>query len=214
MQVHINSFVKRQTSNSSYSHFEDVNSDDNWELLGSLIEDNFDQAKEGYRKEVLLVPIPPHPFSLPGGQYCFYSGVVQLKDGELLGGRFESRKEGETPRKHITSGCSSKLSHNGNLVTVGGKIPAKSVQIVLYSSTVLAEDGDNELPPEEGNWEVISINASSTEGEMPINPNTLMHNHFGSDGGTDTKLSDSEFVAMLKTSFEYWKDKVMAAEPN
>ena len=214
MQIHINSFVKRQTSNSSYSHFEDLNSDDNWELLGSLIEDNFDQAKEGYRKEVLLVPIPPHPFSLPGGQYCFYSGVVQLKDGELLGGRFESRKEGETPRKHITSGCSSKLSHNGNLVTVGGKIPAKSVQIVLYSSTVLAEDGDNELPPEEGNWEVISINASSTEGEMPINPNTLMHNHFGSDGGTDTKLSDSEFVAMLKTSFEYWKDKVMAAEPN
>ena len=214
MQVHINSFVKRQTSKSSYSHFEDVDSDDNWELLGSLIEDNFDQAKEGYRKEVLLVPIPPHPFSLPGGQYCFYSGVVQLKDGELLGGRFESRKEGETPRKHITSGCSSKLSHNGNLVTVGGKIPAKSVQIVLYSSTVLAEDGDNELPPEEGNWEVISINASSTEGEMPINPNTLMHNHFGSDGGTDTKLSDSEFVAMLKTSFEYWKDKVMAAEPN
>jgi len=208
MQIHINSFVKRQTSNSSYSHFEDVNSDDNWELLGSLIEDNFDQAKEGYRKEVLLVPIPPHPFSLPGGQYCFYSGVVQLKDGELLGGRFESRKEGETPRKHITSGCSSKFG------VLGEKIPAKSVQIVLYSSTVLAEDGDNELPPEEGNWEVISINASSTEGEMPINPNTLMHNHFGSDGGTDTKLSDSEFVAMLKTSFEYWKDKVMAAEPN
>ena len=213
MQIHINSFVKRQTSNSSYSHFEDVNSDDNWELLGSLIEDNFDQAKEGYRKEVLLVPIPSNS-RFPTGQYCFYSGVVQLKDGELLGGCFESRKEGETPRKHITSGCSSKLSHNGNLVTVGGKIPAKSVQIVLYSSTVLAEDGDNELPPEEGNWEVISINASSTEGEMPINPNTLMHNHFGSDGGTDTKLSDSEFVAMLKTSFEYWKDKVMAAEPN
>jgi hypothetical protein len=206
MQIHINSFVKRQTSNSSYSHFEDVNSDDNWELLGNLIEDNFDQAKEGYRKEVLLVPIPSNS-RFPAGRYCFYSGVVKLKDGELLGGRFESRKEGETPRKHITSGCSSKLSH-------GGKIPAKSVQIVLYSSTVLAEDDDNELPPEEGNWEVISINASSTEGEMPINPNTLMHNHFGSDGGTDTKLSDSEFITMLKTSFEYWKDKVMATEPN
>jgi|TARA_Y100000310_G_C20570388_1_gene757695 hypothetical protein len=208
MQIHINSFVKRQTSNSSYSHFEDVNKDDeNWELLGSLIEANFDKAKEGYRKEVLLVPVPSNSSGDCGRseavlEHCFYSGVAQLEDGEMFGGRFESRKEGETPRQHITA------------IRGDSKIPAKSVQIVLYSSTVLAEDGDNELPPEEGNWEVISINASPTEGEMPINPNTLMHNHFGSDGGTDTKLSDSEFVAMLKTSFEYWKDKVMAAEPN
>jgi hypothetical protein len=172
MQIHINSFVKRQTSNSSYSHFEDVNKDDeNWELLGSLIEANFDKAKEGYRKEVLLVPVPSNSSGDCGRseavlEHCFYSGVAQLEDGEMFGGRFESRKEGETPRQHIT-----------------------------------AIRGD-------------SINASPTEGEMPINPNTLMHNHFGSDGGTDTKLSDSEFVAMLKTSFEYWKDKVMAAEPN
>ena len=83
---------------------------------------------------------------------------------------------------------------------------------MLYASDVLADDGDNELPPEEGNWEIISINASPSEDEVPINPMTLMHNHFGSDGGTDTNLSDKEFVKMLSEGFEFWKDKAMIAE--
>ena len=65
--------------------------------------------------------------------------------------------------------------------------------------------------PEEGNWEIISINASPIEGSSgtPITPETLMYNHFGGDGGTDTKLSDKEFVKMLRDSFEFWKDKVL-----
>jgi len=39
----------------------------------------------------------------------------------------------------------------------------------------------------------------------------LMHNHFGSDGGTRTNLSDEQFVAMLKDSFIFWSDKALAA---
>jgi len=38
---------------------------------------------------------------------------------------------------------------------------------------------------------------------------TLMHNHFGSDGGTDTKMSDSDFAAAMEVSFNYWKNKGM-----
>ena len=60
-----------------------------------------------------------------------------------------------------------------------------------------------------GNWEVVSINANPFDEQMPIDPNVLMHNHFGSEGGTDTNLSDEDFVAMLRTSFEFWKDKAM-----
>ena len=48
--------------------------------------------------------------------------------------------------------------------------------------------------------------------EVPINPMTLMHNHFGSDGGTDTHLSDKDFVIMLREGFEFWKDKAMIEE--
>jgi hypothetical protein len=84
---------------------------------------------------------------------------------------------------------------------------------VLYASTVLKEDtsvnpdGSNELPPIQGNWECVSLNASPVEGEMPINPMTHMHNHFGSSGGSATNMTDAEFVALLRQSFEFWKDK-------
>ena len=81
--------------------------------------------------------------------------------------------------------------------------------MVLYSSTVLAEDGENELPAEEGNWEMISLNSSPVVGEMPINPMVLMHNHFGSDGGTATGLSAEEFEAQMRQSFLFWRDKAM-----
>ena len=104
------------------------------------------------------------------------------------------RREGESPRKVITA-------------VNGRKTPAVKVEIVLYASSVLAEEKDNTLPPEDGNWEIISINASPCSGEMPINPIVLMHNHFGSDGGTATGLSNDEFVTMLEESFNYWKNK-------
>ena len=76
---------------------------------------------------------------------------------------------------------------------------------------VLAEDGDNELPAKEGNFEIISINASPSALE-PINPDCLMANHFGADGGTNTQMSDASFVAALRESFEFWQDKAMCAD--
>ena len=87
---------------------------------------------------------------------------------------------------------------------------AATVDVVLYNSMVLAEDGDNELPGIPDNWEVISINASPELEATPIHPSVLMHNHFGSDGSTKTNLSDKEFVAMLRESFVYWSDKALA----
>ena len=82
-------------------------------------------------------------------------------------GSFEARRKGEKPRKTVS-------------VVGGSKLPAKSVDIVLYNTTVLAEDGDNELPlSEDDSWEVISINASPDAQRLRINPMTLMYNHFG-----------------------------------
>jgi hypothetical protein len=185
MKIIANSFVTRQTPESSFSHY-----DGDFESLARLTEENiFENRQQGYRDGVVLVDVPSNGF---------YSGIVQLRSGDQIKGEFSPRRDGEDPRKHI--------------VTEGEKLPAKSVQIVLYASAVLAEKEDNELPPEEGNWEIISINASPSEDEVPINPMTLMHNHFGSDGGTDTNLSDKEFVKILSEGFEFWKDKAMIAE--
>lgn len=191
MKVHVNSFVKRQTPESEFSHWEGPpDCEDVWENLRSAIElmvENDIGVEPGYRDGVILVHCNPQHF---------FSGVVQLQAGDKLVGEFKARRDGETPRKSVG-------------VVGAKKLPAKSAFVVLYSSAVLAEGEDNELPPEEGNWEIISINASPCEGEMPISPMVLLHNHFGSDGGTDTNLSDAELVAMLRESFLFWKDKAM-----
>ncbi len=182
----INKFVKRQTKDSEYSYY-----DGPFEKVRRLVEDAFvEHQTPGYRDGVVLVSVPV---------WGFYSGVITLQHGDKLSGTFDSRRKGESPRKSIQA-------------RDGDKLPAKRVDVVLYSSVVLSGDSDNDLPPVEGNWEIISINASPEEEEMPINPDVLMHNHFGSDGGTATGLSDSEFVSMLQKSFVYWKDKAMASK--
>ena len=181
-KIHINSFAKRQTSGSRFSHFE--GSDD--ELI-DRVDRCFTMMRAGYRDGVVLVPVAPDGF---------FSGIITLSEGDELIGKYEPRREGEVPRKFMG--------------TSGSKQPAQSVEVVLYASSVLAENGDNELLPLSDSWEIISINASpTTDVKIPINPNVLMHNHFGSDGGTATGMTDSEFVTLLREGFEYWKDKAM-----
>ena len=182
MQIAVNSFVKRQTGSSRFSHF-----DGTWEELKHLVIDSWEEAKLGYRQGVILVRVSPAGF---------FSSIVKLNDGDKLVGDFTPRRTGESPRKTLTT-------------TSRNKTPATHVDVVLYNSTVLAEDGDNELPAEEENWEIISINASCGMGDTPIHPMVLMHNHFGSDGGTQTQLTDSDFVDTLRHSFHFWNDKAM-----
>jgi hypothetical protein len=182
MQFHANTFVQRQTLDSRFSYSEQSL----YQIL-SEVEANFHRAEEGYREGVMLVPLDPAPL---------WSGVTVLTEGQKLQGEFKARRDGETPRKVVEA--------------VGAmKMPAVSGFAVMYASTVLAEDGSNELPPEEGNWECISLNASPVEGDMPIDPITLMHNHFGSDGGSDTGMSAEKFEAQMRVSFQFWKDKAM-----
>ena len=83
---------------------------------------------------------------------------------------------------------------------------AKLVEIVCYSHDVLAENGDAET---DADWEIISLNGYPTHEAAPIDPMTLMHNHFGSDGGTATNMSAEEFEKQMRESFLYWRDKGM-----
>ena len=186
MQIVVNDFVKRQNWDSRFSYFQGT-----WSQLIKLVEENWEDAKPGYRTGVLLVPVPSHG---PWGP--FYSSIVQLTEGDKLMGEFAKRRESEPPRKTLTT-------------TSRVKLPAASVDIVLYSSKTLAEGNDNQLPAKDGNWEIISINAAITKGDTPIHPMVLMHNHFGSKGGTQTNLTDSDFVDMLHHSFDFWRDKAM-----
>lgn len=181
MEIAFNNFVRRQTADSSFSHW--TISD---EVLLNRVKCEFSKAKPGYRDGVILVPVDPDGF---------FSSVIQLKAGDKLEGEFKARREGEDPRK--------------TLYAKGNKMPARMVDVVLYSKDVLADNSENSTSAD---WEIVSINASPEErwrGELPIQPDTLIANHFQLSGGTATNMTDSEFVAALKTSVLYWKDKAM-----
>ena len=147
--------------------------------------DNFHRAVKGYRDGVLLVPINPSKFTCP---------VVQLKGGEYLFGKFESRIPTEDPRKKIS-------------VLGGTPLPALSVDVVLYSTKVLAEDGEDY--DHSADYEVVTILAKPCIGEQPMPPETLMANHFKISGGTATNMNPEEFEKALKESFLFWKDKAL-----
>jgi hypothetical protein len=181
--VVVNPFVTRQTKGSRFSH-----ADRSWDALVSEAEAKLSSARPGYREGVILVDIDPSGV---------WSGVTVLQEGDAIVGTYEARRPGETPRQSFRS-------------ATGTKSPAVSAFLVLYRSDVLAEDGSNTLPPTTENWEIVSLNAAPVPGDMPIDPWVLMHNHFGSDGGTATNMTPEQFEAALRTSFTYWKDKVMA----
>lgn len=187
MKVAINSFVRRQTEASPFTHFEGTD-----EKLIKMVEKALAAGKfnPGYRGGVVLVEVNP---------MSFYTGIVILKDGDKLVGEFKARIPGEEPRQSIHV----KHPYAG---PAREKQQARRVEVVLYSHDVLAEDGDAETDAE---WEIISINGHPTEELSPIEPFTLMHNHFGSDGGTDTNLTPEQFEEKMRESFIYWKDKGM-----
>lgn len=178
MKIHITGFVRRQTPQSRYSHWTISDSE-----LIDRVERNLDKAHPGYREGVVLVPVEPDGF---------FSTERVLTTGDTLHGEYVARRDGEEPRK--------------GTFTTGDKSPAQTVWIVLYSHAVLAEKNENET---DADWEIVSVNASpSNDSEpAPMPPETLMANHFELSGGTATRMTDSQFVAALRKSVLYWKDK-------
>jgi len=189
-EICLNKFVGRQTSASPYTHFIGSDAD----LIRIVTEAmKSDCITPGYRDGVVLVSVPVEGF---------YTGLVTLKDGDKLVGHFESRTAGEQPRKTVFVNRDAEMLNAEN--PNPRKVQARLVQVVCYSHEVLLEDGDNDS---DCPWEIVSINGYPTVYEAPIEPNTLMHNHFGSDGGTATGMTPEMFEKALRESFQYWKNK-------
>jgi len=187
LDVGFNKFVRRQTPDSKFSHW--TFSDE--EML-KRIHDAWVQRTPGYRPDVVLVPVDPTGF---------FTGVVVLNEGDNLRGSFMPRQKGEAPRKTF---CLDTRDRDGKAGSPRHrKAPAVSVEIVLYSREALAEDGETA----EFDWNIISVNANPVEGKMPIEPFTLMSNHFHDSGGTQTGMTNDEFVEALRDAYFFWKDK-------
>lgn len=181
--IGISEFVRRQDEESRFSYCSLSDKNLLW-----LISDNLDTKRSKYRPDVLGIIVPPQGF---------YSGIVEMKDGDELAGVFAPRKEGEEPRTQIG-------------VVGRKKMPAKFVEIILYSRKALAEGNENSLNVDH---EIISINASPIKSkDIPLRPMTLVSNYFQLSGGTATGMDEKEFIAELKNSMEFWKNKGMAAD--
>jgi hypothetical protein len=200
--IGVNEFVRRQTEASEFTHFEA-----SLEVAANLAREFFDEAKPGYKEGVCLVPVPPEGF---------YTGVVELVEGDVLVGKYRARRPGEEPRKttQVVRGRESKLRRLlrklFGIKKASPKQACVAVDVVLYRKDVLDENNEATTDCE---WEIVSINGRLTVEDQPIHPNTLIANHFGLDGGTLTGMSPEEFEAALKVSVLYWKNKATLATP-
>lgn len=181
-------FVRRQTKWSPHSYTDLPD-----EEVLRRVQAHFAEALPGYRPDVLKVPVEPDGF---------YSSTVTLKYGDSLRGQYTPRADGEMCRKGVQ-------------VVGGDKTPAKYVEIILYSHAALQEDGGAST---DADWEIISINASACAGPEPIPMEALLYNYFhedsSGDGGTAMPgTTPEQFVALLRESFMFWRDRARAAGP-
>lgn len=183
-KIEFNTFLDRQRDpNCRFTHWTIPD-----EEVLSRLNAQWDQQKPGYRPDVILVSITPDGFFCP---------VRELEPGDILRGTYEARREGEKPRKTLFYDCPTSPAE--------AKSPAVSVDVVLYSKAALAEDGQNI----EGDWSIVAVNANPTEEEAPMDPNTMMANHFHDDGGTQTGMSAEEFEEALRKSYFHWRGKAL-----
>jgi hypothetical protein len=174
--IALDPFVLRQTAESKYSHFAGT-----WDELLERARIGFSEASPGYRDGVILVPSMTDDF---------FSGVVEVTPETVLRAEFSARRRGEEPYISV--------------VAVGGrKLPAATVELVLYRRDVLLED-DPETPVE-ADWHLVSINARPTEGPEPLTPQAMARNFLALAGGSKAEYSAEEFAR----SIIYWSTRAM-----
>jgi hypothetical protein len=189
--IGVNDFVRRQTPESEFTHYDDggKNADaaQAWEKVVALAVEHFAARKPSYRDGVCVVPVPPEGF---------FTGVVDLQEGDELVGAYKARRPGEEPRKAV------------RVRKDLGKQRCVAVEIILYSRETLEGEGEECTGCD---WDIISVNGRITETEQPIHPETLIANHFELDGGTATGKSPEEFEQALRESVVYWKSRALLA---
>lgn len=173
-------FVKRQTPESGYSHF-----DGSWteleDLVESILDSNSEAIKPGYRDGVLLV-------EFYGSYPRFRSAIVDLNEESNLTANYAPRRLGEDPFIRVSAKAK--------------KQRAKHASVVLYRHDVLAENNERQTDAE---WEIVAIKARVTEEEEPMDPYTMARNFLHLKGGTKGDFTAEQFAK----SIVYWNNHCM-----
>jgi len=161
-----------------------------WDALTRAVECNWEKRKPGYRDGVVTVPIR--------GDGFFTCPTILLCEDDIFEGAYVARHPGETPRKTFF------VSRTNKKCVVRKPSLASHVDVVLYSRETLAENDEERTGAD---WDIITILGKIREDPQPMSPETLMANHFGADGGTNTHMTPEEFEASLRESFNFWQNK-------
>lgn len=176
-------FVKRQTKESGFSHFEGT-----WEELEGIVHTSMTKSqlvRPGYKDGVILVDM--------GNGYDhrkFYSSIITLDKNTKLQASYSPRRVGEAPYIRIGTKAKKQL--------------AKYVSFVCYRKDILMENDERETDAE---WEIVAIKARTSKEEEPMDPATMARNFLHLKGGTQASFTAEEFAK----SIVYWNQHVMCA---
>jgi len=167
----ISKFVKRQTKESQFTHFNGT-----WyeleELLNNLYKvDDFIDVKPGYREGVKLVSVNPHQFFTYTDFPMFEGMKIDCSWAKVPG------------REHEPAKLQVRI--------LEPKIKCNYVDIVLYKREVLEEDGDDVTGAD---WDVVSINGRLKKTPKPMSAITIIRNWLHLKGGTEMKGATPESV--------------------
>jgi hypothetical protein len=178
-KVECSEFVKRQTPQSGYSHF-----NGSWSELAGLADSliGTGNSKEGYKKGVILLTVPSWHVDK------FYSATTTVTEDTKLRINFAPRQRGEAPFLRVSA--------------KGNKTRAAAVEIICYHKDVLIEDDDRSTDTE---WEIIAIKARASTEEEPMDPYTMARNFLHLKGGTKGDFSAQQFAE----SIVYWNNHCM-----
>jgi hypothetical protein len=178
--VKCSEFVKRQTKDSGYSHFEG-----SWKELEEITERYLNGyaglfVRPGYRDGVVLI-------DLPG--WMFKCAIVKIEKDMKLRANYAPRREGEAPFIRVCAKAK--------------KQKAVYAEVVLYRADVLAEDSDQSSGAD---WEIVAIKARMTFEEEPMDPYTMARNFLHMNGGTKGEFTAEQFAK----SIVYWNNHCMS----
>ena len=175
---------KHLNPNSSFSHFNGSE-----ERLASLIKDKWKMAWPSPQKPgVFIIPLPPDGFE---------SGVVRLSEDTQMVGSYDPHMGHREPRK----GWRAKSDKKDKADYARAVVSHDDYEGTLTVYAIIAGILDNK-----------SVNPDTFE--EPMTPQTLMYNRYSGAANDQGAMraprhSSQEFDSLLRSSFDYWKDKAM-----
>ena len=179
LSLGINHFVRRQTKDSKFSHFE--GSDE--ELLG-YVEQNWPLRKPGSHDGAWIVPIDLGRNK--GNPPKFYSAIVKISPNMFFNAECASKgpTQTQTPLMCVSAVCKKPLG--------------RYVEAIVYSKALL---GDQRSTNKE--HEIVSIHVSDVK-HQPEHPYEMARKVLGKDGRSKTEYTAEE----MAESILYWGQRV------